>query len=375
MKLRVLQVITLSEWGGAQQVCYDLATNLDRETFTMEVACAPGGHLVERLEEAGIRVHRLSHMKRDLSPFSDLKCLIELYRLIRKGKYDIVHCHSTKAGFLGRMAAWMARVPRIYFTVHGWGFYNEQEYGWARRILVFAERICAKFSTFLVCVSQSDLDAGLKNRIAPLKKFRLIHNGVRVRETKKSQSLRQSLKMGPEEVVFIMVARLQYPKDPLLFLDAAAEVIGENDRCRFILVGDGPLYSRAEEFVRSRALEEKIHLIGFHDEPQALLEQCDVFVLTSHFEGLPITVLEAMGARLPVLATRVGGLDELVQDTKSGFLVPENDRQSLKEKMLILASNPSLRRSMGEAGACLFEEKFTLRQMLWKYEEFYQGAR
>jgi len=369
--MRVLQIITLSDWGGAQQVCYDLATNLDKEKFIVEVACAPGGPLVERLEKAGIKVHKLVNMKRDFSPISDFKCFFELFLLIRRGKYDLVHCHSTKAGILGRIAAWLARVPRIFFTVHGWGFYNEQEYGWAQKILVLAECLCARFSTKIVCVSENDLKQGLLRKIARAGKFALIPNGVAMENRKRTGTLRREINATDEEVVFGMVARLHYPKDPILYLKAAKMVLESNGNCHFVLIGDGSLYDQCLEFVSKNGLESKVHVLGFCKDARYLYSDFDVFVLSSLFEGLPLTVIEAMFAGLPVVASNVGGLPELVSDSRNGFLTVPGNPEDLAQKMLLLAEDTTLRKRMGQESRKIAEFLFTLDRMIEEYSNLY----
>jgi glycosyltransferase involved in cell wall biosynthesis len=370
-KAKTLQIITLSEWGGAQQVCYDLATRLHGDEFTVEVACAPGGPLVEKLKKSGIKVHQINSLKRDFSPIQDLKCLFQLYSLIRRGKYQIVHCHSTKAGILGRIAAWLARVPRIYFTVHGWGFYNEQEYGWAQRILILAERLCARFSTKIICVSENDLKQGLARKIARAGKFTLIRNGVAMENLNRTGSLRREINATDEEVVFGMVARLHYPKDPILYLKAAKMVLESNGGCHFVLIGDGSLYDECLEFVSKSGLESRVHVLGFRKNARFLYSDFDVFVLSSLFEGLPLTVIEAMFAGLPVVASNVGGIPELVSDGRNGFLTIPGSPEDLAQKMLLLAKDDYLRRKMGGESSIIAKSQFALETMISQYRDLY----
>jgi len=370
-KAKTLQIITLSEWGGAQQVCYDLATRLHGDEFTVEVACAPEGPLVEKLKKSGIKVHQINSLKRDFSPIQDLKCLFQLYSLIRRGKYQIVHCHSTKAGILGRIAAWLARVPRIYFTVHGWGFYNEQEYGWAQRILILAERLCARFSTKIICVSENDLKQGLARKIARAGKFTLIRNGVAMENLNRTGSLRREINATDEEVVFGMVARLHYPKDPILYLKAAKMVLESNGGCHFVLIGDGSLYDECLEFVSKSGLESRVHVLGFRKDARFLYSDFDVFVLSSLFEGLPLTVIEAMFAGLPVVASNVGGIPELVSDGRNGFLTIPGSPEDLAQKMLLLAKDDYLRRKMGGESSIIAKSQFALETMISQYRDLY----
>lgn len=195
MSLKILHIITLSKWGGAQRVCYDVVTNLNRDKFLVEVACKPAGILVEKLREKGIKVYEIPSFRREICLIEDLKTLFSLYKLIKEKKYDIVHCHSTKAGFLGRVAAKLAGVKKNYFTVHGWGFYNKQEYGWATKLLIFLEKVAARCSTKIICVSENDKNEGIKNKIAKENKFLIIRNGIDWKVTVDIAKIRECFKI------------------------------------------------------------------------------------------------------------------------------------------------------------------------------------
>jgi lipopolysaccharide/colanic/teichoic acid biosynthesis glycosyltransferase/glycosyltransferase involved in cell wall biosynthesis len=371
--LRVLHVITLSQWGGAQQVCYDLVTRLDRSKFVCEVSCSPKGELVERLTRKGVVVHEVP-FRRGVAPVNDLKVLVALVRLIRRGRYDIVHCHSTKAGALGRIAAWLARTPYIYFTVHGWGFYNEAEYGYMRPLLVCLERLLARITTSIVCVSEHDRSEGLARRIAPPGKFLVIHNGAANESEERTFELRRLVGALESDIVVGMVARLAYQKDPLTYLAAARRVVAEAANVKFVLIGDGPLRPSCESYIRANGLTDKVFILGFRADVRRLLPDLDIFVLSSKFEGLPITVIEAMLAGLPVVATDVGGVGELVRDGQNGFLVPAGSADGLADRVVRLARDATLRSTMGELGRKIARSRFDGAGMVRAYEELYKRA-
>ena len=375
-KIKVLHTITLSEWGGAQRVCYDIVTHLDQEKFLVEVACKPGGILVDKLEEKGIKVYKIPSFRREISPINDFKTLISLYKLIKKGKYHIVHCHSTKAGFLGRIAAKLARVPKIYFTVHGWGFYN-QEYGRFQKLLIFLEKIAARCSTRIICVSENDKKEGAKEKIAPENKFLIIKNGIEWETKEDQEKVRQNLGINENEVVFSMVGRLAYPKNPSMFLRTAKEVSQKYFQAKFALIGGGPLFQECQNFIKENKLENKIFLLGEKnpEETREILTGFDVFVLTSRFEGLPITIIEAMFAGLPIIATNVGGVKELVREGENGFLVDSDSDNDLVKKMGYLIDNPLKRKEMGKESLKIAQENFTLEKMIRNYEKLYKEKR
>lgn len=372
--IKILQVITLSEWGGAQRVCYDLSINLNKDKFLVEVACKPGGLLVKKLKEKGIKVYEISSFRREISPINDFKTLISLYRLIKKGKYDIVHCHSTKAGILGRIAAKLAGVRKVYFTAHGWGFFNLEEYGWAQKLLIFLERITARFSTKIICVSENTKQEGLKKNIAKEEKFLVIRNGISFKANSAKEKVREKLKVEKKDIIFGMVGRFAYPKDPLFFIKVANEIVKNYPQAKFILVGGGPLFEKCQNFVKENKLENNVFLLGEKNpqDTQELLISFDVFILISKFEGLPITIIEAMFAGLPIISSNVGGINELVKDKENGFLVKTDDLNEIIEKIIYLIKNPQERKNMGKKSLTIAKENFSLDKMVKSYEKLYQ---
>jgi glycosyltransferase involved in cell wall biosynthesis len=375
MKMKILHVLTLSCWGGAPQVVYDITKTLDKDRFSIAVACGTGDGW-ERMHEGGATVFPLRSLRRGISPAHDLRTLLELYRLIRRGNYDIVHCHSSKAGFLGRIAAKLAGVKTIYFTAHGWGLYNRQEYGWAQKIMMASEKIAAKCSDKIVCVSESAKQDAIRWGIAGPDRFVVVRNGTSWLPHTDRDEVRQRLDLEGDAIVFGMVGRLAYPKEPLMFLEAAKRIILKFQKAKFVLVGGGPLADRCVRYVKENRLESHVLLLG--ETPPAdvrdFLLGFDAFVLASKFEGLPLTVIEAMSAGLPVIASNVGGVGELVQDGRNGLLFDSDDEDELVGKIEHLIRNPEERRRMGREGRALARLQFTAERMARQYEELYLEA-
>ncbi|MDD5738625.1 MAG: glycosyltransferase family 4 protein [Candidatus Pacebacteria bacterium] len=373
MRQKILQIITLSNWGGAQRVVFDLADNLDKEKFEVEVACSPNGLLVEKLRARNIKVYEIKNLVRHLSPIDDTKAFFTLKKIIKKGKYDIVHCHSAKAGFLGRMAGKLAGVKKIYYTVHSWSFYNKGEYGFAEKVFLLMEKIGSLGVSKIICVSNRVMADGVRNKIAKPKKFLLIKNGIDFNVENKRDEIRVSYGIKSKEIVVAMVSRLAYPKDPFLFLQIACEILKQEKNIRFILVGDGSLSNKCHDFVAKEKLEEKILLVGEKSpiEARELFLAFDIFVLLSQFEGLPITILEAMFAGLPVIASNVGGISELIDSEKGGFLVRNNYFKEIKESIYYLIKNPRIRKQMGDYNSQKAKASFTLEKMIRAYTTLY----
>ncbi len=333
------------------------------------MACGSGGILVNRLKEEGVSVYEIPTLKRNISIHNDLKALFTLYKLTKKGGYDVVHCHSTKAGLLGRFAAWFAGVKKIFFTVHGWSFYNTGEYGHLHKLLIFLEKIAANVSTKIICVSENDRREGIKNKIAPPEKFVVIHNGISRNSINKGK-LRGEIDVEEKDIVFGMVARLAYPKNPMLFLEAAKIVSARYSNVKFVLVGDGPYYRECSEFIWRNGLSNAF-LLGFRDNAQDIISDFDVFVLSSRFEGLPITIIEAMFAGLPVIATKVGGVGELVEHGRNGFLVDKEDANELASYMEYFIRHPEKIKEMGNESYAKAINNFTVERMVEQYKVLY----
>ncbi len=365
---RVLLLVTLSEWGGAQHVVYLLARHL-RQHYDVSVACAPGGQLVERLGREGVRVIAVPEFVRALHPWRDLAALVRLVRLIRQERYDIVHAHSTKAGFLGRLAARLAGVPVVLFTAHGWAF-TEGRVWWKRAALALVERFCGLLSTTLVCVSRHDHDLARRFRVASAGRLVTIRPGVDPapfgRVDPRAARLALGIRSGP---VVGFIGRLARPKEPLDLLEAMSRL----SQGTLLIAGAGPLRPKIERFARRHALEDRVLLLGSREDVPDLLAAMDIFVLPSRWEGLPLAVIEAMMAGLPVLATAVGGVPELVEDGVTGLLVPPRDPEALAWALARLLSDPPLRRRMGAAGREKALREFRIDRMLEETSRLYEG--
>ncbi|HHT62408.1 MAG TPA: glycosyltransferase family 4 protein [Clostridia bacterium] len=372
--MKILQVVTLSEVGGAQKVLFNIVSGLhNKADFEFHVAAAPGGELVDWLRGIGVRVFEIPELVRPISPANDLKALIKLKKLMQEEKYDLVHCHSSKAGMVGRFAAKWAGVPRIVFTVHGWGV-NDRQPLLLRTLLGTAEKLAGWISTDVVCVSQADYRLGKK--FVKEEKRQVIYNGVEEPKGRRGK-LREELGIGKDDIVITMAARLKKPKEPLLFLQVAAIMLcnnagsRKNGKIHFILVGDGPLKKKCMDFVRERKLEKQVHLLGTREDLMELYPDFDIFVLLSSWEGLPLTICEAMREGLPVVASRVGGIEEQVQHGWNGFLLDKNAPDLVKDYIEKLVRDELLRQKMGANSKRKGEELFRIERMVGEYERLY----
>ena len=343
---RVLILITLAEAGGAQTYVAQLLPALAGR-FEVVVAAHGDGPLRTAAREAGVRFVPLRHVRRALHPVRDPLGLLELVVLMRRARPDVVHANSSKAGVLGRAAAALARVPVRIFTVHGWAFSAHS--GVASWLYRWADRLMAPLTTVTICVAQRERAAGLAARTCRPDGTVVIPNAVDV-----AAAPRAAVAGEPPRV--IAVGRLAAPKDPLTLLRALARV---RHPARVTLVGDGPEREAVEAEAHSLGLD--VELAGSRCDVAELLARADVFVLSSRSEGAPISILEAMAAGLPVVASDVGGVPELVVDGVTGLLVPPGDPAALAAALERLLADAALRRRLGAAGRERAEERFDVR--------------
>ena len=356
---RVLILITLAEPGGAGTYVAQLLPAL-APRHEVVVAAYGDGPLRDAAREAGVPFVGLRHVRRPLRPGRDLLGLFELMALMRRVRPDLVHANSSKAGVLGRVAAVLMRVPVRVFTVHGWAF--KAYTGLAALLYRWADRAMSPLTSATICVSETERAAGLAARTCRDAGTVVIPNAVDVGATP-----RAALEGDPPRIV--TVGRLAAPKDALTLVRALA-ALGPLP-FRALLVGDGPDRTAVEAEIRSLGLGDRVEPAGSRADVPALLAGADVFVLSSRSEGAPFSILEAMAAGLPVVATDVGGVRELVADGETGLLVPAEDPARLAEALRSLLADPALRRRLGAAGHARARERFDLRALRDAHLELY----
>jgi glycosyltransferase involved in cell wall biosynthesis/uncharacterized membrane protein len=356
---RLMFVITLAEYGGAQTYL-SLLLPAVANRFDVTVAAHGPGPLEDAARVAGVRFVPLKHVRRAIAPIHDVLGLVELIRLFRRERPDIVHANSSKAGVLGRLAAFVAGVPIRIFTVHGWAFAAYE--GFAGRLYLWADRVVRPLTTLVICVSHRERELGLRTRACACERSAVVHNAVDLR------TFRVAATRG-EPPQIISVGRFAYPKDHVTLVRAMASV--ESD-FRAILVGEGPDQPALANEVRRLGLAPNVELLGARSDVPELLAGADVFVLSSRSEGLPMSVLEAMAAGLPVVATDVGGVSELVLEEETGLLVPRGDTTALAQALERLLRDEDLRRRMAASARARVERKFDLTSFQEAHVELYR---
>ncbi|MDD5560903.1 MAG: glycosyltransferase family 4 protein [Candidatus Omnitrophica bacterium] len=374
-KINLLYIITKLELGGAQKQLLSLVRTLDKERFNAYIITARDGLLVEAAEKTpGLKLIRCRFLERPIRPIQDILALFFIYRFIRNNDIDIVHTHSSKAGILGRLAAKASGVKTIIHTVHGWSFHDYQS-GITHYFYLFLEKLCACLSSAIIIVSQSDKKRALHNSLGRPDQYKLIRYAVDYAEfenNKRVSRARKELGLSETDLAVGMVACFKPQKSPLDFIKLASSIKKDIPNVKFILVGDGILRNKICALINKLNLNEQIILTGWRGDIASIMSCLDVFVLTSLWEGLPIAVLEAMAAGLPVVATDTGGISEVVLDGKTGYLVKPRDIQTLQDKLRKLLIEPGLREEFGRlAIATLKSKEYSLDNMLKNTTQLY----
>lgn len=328
--------------------------------FDLTVAAHGPGPLRAAVEDVGARYVELRHLRRAVHPFRDAAGFIELVRLLRFSRPHIIHINSSKAGVVGRLAAAVCRVPIRIFTVHGWAF------TWYRPrfLYLWPDRFARRFTTTTICVAEIAREVGVAARACDADRTVVIPNGVELPS-------REGVGAAPGRDVplVVSVGRLTAPKDFRTLIAALARV---DVAFRAKIVGDGHDRAELESMIVGSGLTGRVELLGVRDDVPELLRAADVFVLATTSEAMPISILEAMAAGLPVVASAVGGVPELVVDGSTGSLVSPGDPECLGRALETLLTSAPLRQQMGIAGRERAERLFDIAQTRRRHLELYE---
>jgi glycosyltransferase involved in cell wall biosynthesis len=372
-RVRVLHAITMLEPGGAQRNTLDTVAMLDRRLFEVALACADEGELLpEARALAGVELFELPHLRREVRPLADVRAIAELRRVIRRVRPQIVHTHSSKAGIVGRLAASRERVPIVVHSIHGFGFGPHQPAP-VRAVFLAAERLAARRTTAFIAVSRRNLEQGVRLGLFPAERARVIRSGIDLaafRDHRGGDGVRRELGIPAAAPVVLQVACLKPQKAPELFVELAAALAPRFPAAHFVLVGDGGLRGEVERRRSAAGLERRLHLPGWRTDVPALLDAAAVVTLTSRFEGLPRVLVEALAAGVPVVATAVDGVPEVVRDGENGFLAAPADVGAIAAKVAAILGDPALRARLA-ASAPEGLEEFERDTMVRRQEALY----
>jgi glycosyltransferase involved in cell wall biosynthesis len=377
--IRMLHVITRLIRGGADENTLHTVRGLDPRRYEVDLVVGAGSELglLQGLEHVGL--HFLPALVRDPHPFKDVIALLQLARLMRGRRYQIVHTHTAKGGFLGRIAAAMVGTPTIVHTLHGVTFH--EHLGWAERAFYLAlERLAGRFTHQFVSVGEDVKRIYLGEAIGRPEAYETIYSGMPLDQYLAAgemtdierAAVRAELALTPRHQVVAMAARLEARKGHAYLLEATRRLKDRHPELRVLVVGDGPLRAALEAQARAFGLEEVVRFLGHRLDLSRVLAAADVSVLTSLWEGLPRVLVQSAAAGRPILTFDVEGAWEVVRDGENGFIVPSRDVDAFTARLDRLLRDRALARSLGQAGRERVSAVWTVETMLERLDLMYQ---
>lgn len=353
----------MDEYGGAQVHVRDLCLWLKGQGHEPYVLTGQMGRVSDLLETQGVECIEIPDLQRAIHPTKDMRAYQQICGVLKKTKPDLLACHSSKAGLLGRLAAKSSAIP-VVFTAHGWAF-TVGVSPLSRLIYWVLEKFASYFSDQIITVSQYDRNLAIRTHIAGPRKITAIHNGMpettpQIREIKSNVPLN-----------LLMVARIGPQKDHQRLLRV---LWGCLDMGWTLNLAGGGDDLELRQMVEKMGFADRVNFLGEREDISDLMAKADVYLLISNWEGLPLTILEAMRSGLPVIASNVGGVSEAVVHGQTGYLVPSGQDAPLLEALNALIPDRLCLLEMGKRGRERFEEKFTFIQMARRTLAVYESV-
>ncbi|OGF28191.1 hypothetical protein A2477_04075 [Candidatus Falkowbacteria bacterium RIFOXYC2_FULL_47_12] len=387
---KILYLVTQSDFGGAQRYVYDLATNLSKNFIAVVASGEQGydGELAKKLQERNIRYVCLPRLKRAINPWHDFLAFWQIVKLIKKEQPDIIHLNSSKISILGSLAAKWCQMSgarptargsgtgavkcQVFYTVHGWVF-NEELAMWKKWFYKTAERFTARFKDKIICLSEFEKNNTTKNNIAPAQTISVIYNGRGAIDFLPREQAREKLGISQDAFVIGAIGNLSKNKGYKYVIATIQNIQSSSWRTisniQYLIVGEGPERNNLESKIN--AIKSNIRLFGALEDASHYLKAFDIYVCSSVKEGLPYSVLEAMQAGLPIVATTVGAIPEVITDKKNGLLVEPKNSEELAEKIKYLIDNPDVAKKFGEQAKEDVIKKFNLERMVEETQTLY----
>jgi len=376
-RIRVIEVGKST--GGIGTYLRWLAAGLDKAAFEITFACLSDGgpELAEAINVSHNAKAISWPMNRfKINLFSDFLLILRLARFIRSKAFDLIHAHGSKAGFIVRLAVIGTRVPIIY-SPHGFAF-QTPGYSWKKRLYVFIESLAARFLTArIITVSNNERLDALKRGVGVPDLYVTIHSGIDPSLFKRFLDKRvQKTALGVPADGFLIgtVGTFTEAKAPYDFIRLASLLHQKHSEMHFIWAGTGALEAQARALSDKLGLEGFFHFAGHRSDVPAILSALDCFVLTSHWEAFPLAVLEAMAAALPVVATQLGGIEEMIESGRDGYLIPVGDLNNMANIIGEISADPRRAAEMGSKARHRVENDFTHEAMLKKIMVVYQSV-
>lgn len=361
----ILLLITKSDVGGAQVHVLEILRSLQHR-YRFILAAGEDDYLTDQARQSGIEVRVLQHLKRPINLQQDRFAYLECIALLKEIQPDLLHSHSSKAGVIGRLAAWRLGVKSL-FTAHGWAF-TEGAPRVQRLYGLLLESVLCRLVGSVVTISEYDQQLARRYHVGSTKRRYLVRNGISEPQADGTEQ-RDQHRPDDAPLQILTIGRLSPVKNHLMLVEALA---GLSIPFEAIIVGEGECHAALAARILQLGLNDKVKLPGEVTDLYAYLDTADIFVLSSNYEGLPLSVLEAMSMGLPVVSTDVGGVSEAVLAGQTGLLSAREDAAGLRENIETLAAKEQLRGQFSARARCHYLENFTAQRMIQELEAVYE---
>ncbi|OPL13842.1 MAG: hypothetical protein AVO38_12790 [delta proteobacterium ML8_D] len=365
--VNVCHIISGDLWAGAESQAYTLIVGLFKaKGISPNVIVFNDGILLKKLMASGIRVDLISEKSNNLA-----KMVWRIYNILRSTGVEILHTHGYKETFLGGLAARLCNAKSIVRTHHGKGVMDA---GLKHRLIEKLNAVC--FMDRAIAVSE-DLKAFLISKNFKESIITVIHNGILADEVcprREGSDIRAELNIEDDTIVIGTVGRLVGVKGHKYFLEGAKEILAQNENVVFVVAGDGPLFHELETEVKKLGITKNVRLIGFREDVFDIINIFDIFALTSLHEGVPMVLLEAMLLGKAIVATRVGGIPEIISDSRNGLLTPPMDSEAFAAVSLKLIDNKSVREQLAKNAKKDAESRYIIEKVAHSMESLYKVA-
>jgi glycosyltransferase involved in cell wall biosynthesis len=375
-RYRIAHVITRLCKGGAQENTVHTARLVDADRFDVDIVSGPTegpeGSIEEAVRDAGIDLIREPHLRRNPSPYHDWKALSNLTKLFRKKQYHIVHTHTSKAGYIGRLAAARAGIPIVVHTPHGHVFHGYFSHP-ISRFYIALESYAAKKTDRIIVLTDREVEEHLAKGVGQRRQYKTIFSGIDLTPYEAAGDqrdvTRQALGIAPNQLLVGAVGRLEPIKGFAYFIGAAQIVAKAHPDVRFVLVGDGALRRELTEV--ARPMGDQFRFLGLREDVPALMAAMDICVLPSLNEGMGRVLLEAGAAATPAVATKVGGVPDVVRHGETGLLVPPHDEEALAQGIMTILRDSEMRMNLGKEARAHVVPAYGVDRMVHRIEQLY----
>lgn len=373
-RIRVAHLITNFAIGGAQDYMLLIVRGLDRKKYEPYIIGRMEGEWTNVLQSIpDVHIVDIPALRREVSLFNDVRSIFQIKKFCEENHIDILHTHSSKPGVVGRLGGTFGKAKAIVHTIHGFSFHEFMP-RWKRLLFILIERSMYFFTTVLLLYSEQNKITANKLRIRAKRSVETFYYGIdysSFEETPDKRLLRSSLGLNDNDYVIGFSGRFSEQKALHILISAFAKLYSRHPEIRLLLVGDGPLRKSLEAQARALGIQSAVHITGFRSDVPQLLRVMNLFVMTSLWEGLSRSLVEAMYAKLPVVATNVGGTSDAVRNDETGWLIEPNDVEDAARAILEAIENPSLAEQYAKRAYEWARTTFEVSKMHSRMDELY----